>query len=58
MERPSSVKVRVGHLDKKDVNTNDPVKIALMSRLQNFALAHAVESTSGAYVGPWNAFDV
>ncbi len=41
---------------QKDINTNDPIEVALASRLQNSALAHVAASTSKAYVGPWNAF--
>ena len=41
---------------KKDINTNDPVEVALASRLQNSALAHVIHSTSKTYMSPWNAF--
>jgi hypothetical protein len=41
---------------QKDINTNEPIEIALASRLHNSALAHVAASTSKAYVGPWNAF--
>jgi hypothetical protein len=40
----------------KDMNINDPVEVALTWRLQMSALAHVAESTSHAYIGPWNAF--
>ena len=40
---------------KKDINTNEPIEIALVSRSHNSALAHVAASTSKAYVGPWNA---
>ena len=42
--------------DKKDVPTIDHDEVALAERLQNSALAHVADSTSDAYVGPWNAF--
>jgi hypothetical protein len=42
--------------DFKDVNINEPVEVALSASLQNSALAHVAESTSVAYLGPWNAF--
>ncbi len=41
---------------QKDINKDDPIEVALASRLQNSALAHVAASTSKAYVGPWNAF--
>ena len=41
---------------QKDINTNDPIEVALASRLQNSALAQVADSTSKAYVGPWNTF--
>ena len=40
----------------KDINTNDPVELALAGRLQMSALAHVAGFTSRAYVGPWHAF--
>jgi len=42
--------------DLKDVKINDPVEVALATSHQKAALAHVAESTSGAYVDPWNAF--
>ena len=42
--------------DLKDFNINDPVEVALAASLQKSALPHVAESTSGAYVGPLNAF--
>ncbi len=39
-----------------DVNREDPVEVAVAARVQHFAMAHVVGSTSKAYVGPWNAF--
>jgi len=41
---------------QKDININDPIEVALASRLQDSALAHVAASTSKAYVGPWNAY--
>jgi hypothetical protein len=41
---------------QKDVDTIDPVEVALMVHLQNSTLANIIESTSSAYVGPCNAF--
>jgi hypothetical protein len=41
---------------QKGINTNDPIEVALASRLQDSALAYVAASTSQAYVGPWNAF--
>jgi hypothetical protein len=43
---------------QNDVNTNDPIEVALMRQLQNSALAHASQSISSAYVDPWDAFVV
>ncbi len=39
-----------------DVNCDDPVEVALVARLQHFAMAHVAGSTSKEYVKPWNKF--
>ena len=39
-----------------DINLADPVEVALAARVQQAAIDHVADSTSGAYVGPWNAF--
>ena len=41
-----------------DVNMNYPVELDLAGLLQSFVLARVAESSSGAYVGPWNALVV
>jgi hypothetical protein len=38
--------------DSKDINSNDPVEVALAESLQN----SVADFTSGAFVGPWNTF--
>jgi hypothetical protein len=35
---------------------NNPVELELADRLRGSTIAHVAESTSGAYVGPWNTF--
>jgi hypothetical protein len=40
---------------QKDININDPVELEY-ARIQESSIAHVAESTSGAYVGPCNAF--
>jgi hypothetical protein len=40
----------------KDINEDDPIELELAARLQSSSIAHVAESTSDAYVGPWNAF--
>jgi hypothetical protein len=40
----------------KDINNNDPIEVALASKLQDCALAHVAASTYYTYVGPWTAF--
>ena len=39
-----------------DVNMDDPVEVALASRVQQPEMANKADSTALAYVGPWNAF--
>ena len=39
-----------------DVNREDPVEVALVARVQHFAMANVAGSTSKGCMGPWNAF--
>ncbi len=39
-----------------DVNLADPVGVALAARVHLASMAYVANSTSEAYVGPWNAY--